>query len=196
MNTPKNICLYFGSFNPIHVGHLIIANYVAQYCKLDEVWLVVTPQNPLKNKASLLPDYQRLQLIQLAIDDNPILKVSDVEFKLAQPNYTITTLAHLTQKFPNVTFSILLGQDNLQSFNKWHQYQHILNNYKLLVYPRPNVPASSFDMHPNVHWITGVPHMEISATYIRAAIKAKQSVQYLVPAKALAYINEMHFYAK
>ncbi len=196
MNVPKRVGLYFGSFNPVHVGHLIIANHVAQHHALDEVWLVVTPQNPLKNKASLLPDYQRLQLIKLAIGDNPKLKASDIEFKLPQPNYTITTLAHLTQKFPTINFSIILGQDNLQSFNKWFQYEHILANYQLIIYPRPNVAPSVFDTHPNVHWVTNAPHMAVSATAIRAALKAKQSVAYLVPQAALNYINEMHFYEK
>ncbi|MEQ1732514.1 MAG: nicotinate (nicotinamide) nucleotide adenylyltransferase [Bacteroidia bacterium] len=196
MSTAKRVGLYFGSFNPVHVGHLIIANHIVQNHNLDEVWLVVTPLNPLKNKASLLPDYQRLQLIQLAIADNTKLKASDVEFKLPQPNYTITTLAHLTQKFPSTQFILILGQDNLQSFNKWKQYEHILANYKLLVYPRPHVPASEFDQHPNVQWIQNVPLMELSATFIRNAIKNKQDVSYLVPQPALNYINEMHFYAK
>lgn len=196
MSVPKRVGLYFGSFNPVHVGHLIIANHVVKHHALDEVWLVVTPQNPLKNKASLLPDYQRLQLIKLAIGDNTKLKASDVEFKLPQPNYTITTLAHLTQKFPAIHFSIILGQDNLQSFNKWFQYEHILANYQLIIYPRPNIAPSPFDTHPNVHWVTNAPHMEISATDIRTALKAKQNVAYLVPQAALNYINEMHFYEK
>ena len=128
--------LYFGTFNPIHVGHLVIANYMAEYTDLDQVWLVVTPQNPLKKKSSLLADYHRLALVQVAIQDNSKLRASDVEFKLTQPNYKSTTLANLKEKYPQHTFSMIMGEDNLRTLHKWYNHEHLMENYKFYVYPR------------------------------------------------------------
>ena len=130
------IGLYFGTFNPIHVGHLIIANHMAEHSDLDQIWLVVTPHNPHKQKSTLLDDYQRLQLVHLATDDYPKIKPSDIEFKLSQPNYTVNTLAHLKDHFPQHEFSLIMGEDNLNSLHKWKNYEYILENHDIYVYPR------------------------------------------------------------
>ncbi len=130
------IGLYFGTFNPIHVGHLIIANHMAEHADLDQVWMVVTPHNPLKKKNTLLDDYHRLQMVHLATEDFPKIKPSDIEFKLSQPNYTVNTLVHLQEKYPNYEFSLIMGEDNLKSFHKWKNYEAILENHEIYVYPR------------------------------------------------------------
>ena len=131
-----NIGLYFGTFNPIHVGHLIIANHLAEHTDLDEVWIVVTPQNPLKQKKSLLADFHRLAMVKEAIDDNRKLKASDVEFKMPRPNYTIHTLTHLIEKYPSNNFALIMGEDNLRGLHRWFNYEQILEKHKIYVYPR------------------------------------------------------------
>ncbi|MCF0206125.1 MAG: nicotinate-nucleotide adenylyltransferase, partial [Bacteroidales bacterium] len=138
MQNRKEILLYFGSFNPIHIGHLAIANYLVEYTNVDELWFVVTPHNPLKKSSTLIDDRVRQHLVQLAINDYPKFRVSDIEFYLPKPNYTATTLAYLNEKFPDYRFCILVGGDNLESFHKWKNYQVILNNYKIYVYKRNN----------------------------------------------------------
>jgi nicotinate-nucleotide adenylyltransferase len=187
--------LFFGSFNPVHVGHLVLANYMLSYTSLDEVWLVVSPHNPLKNKAGLLNQNDRLHLVNLALDQHPKIKSSNIEFKLEQPSYTIHTLVHLKEKYPKHTFSLIMGQDNLQSFAKWKNYEEILKNYKIYVYPRPNCGESQFDSHKNVH-ITQAPLMDISSTFIRNAIKEKIDVRFFMHPSVWNYIDEMNFYKK
>ncbi len=187
--------LFFGSFNPIHVGHLVLANYMLSYTPLQEVWLVVSPQNPLKNKAGLLNQNDRLHLVNLALDQHQKIKSSNIEFKLTQPSYTINTLAHLNEKYPKHTFSLIMGQDNLQSFAKWKNYEEILKNYKIYVYPRPNCLQSPFDTHKNVH-ITNAPLMDISSTFIRNSIKEKIDVSFFMHPSVWNYINEMNLYKK
>jgi nicotinate-nucleotide adenylyltransferase len=196
------IGLFFGTFNPIHVGHLIIANYMVQYTDLDQVWLVVTPQNPLKLKSSLLPDFHRLMLVKEAIDDNPKLKASDIEFGLKKPNYTIHTLTHLMEKYPKYEFALILGEDNLRTLNKWYNYEQILEKHKLYVYPRaltnPEKESDSsttdFSSHKNVILCADVPVMNVSSTFIRNAIKQGKDVSYLLTEPVKKYVDEMNFY--
>jgi nicotinate-nucleotide adenylyltransferase len=201
------IGLYFGTFNPIHVGHLVIANYMAEYTDLDQVWLVVTPQNPLKQKSSLLPDYHRLALVKVAIDDNPKLRASDIEFHLPQPNYTATTLAYLKEKYPNDSFSLIMGEDNLRTFHKWYNHESLLDSYHFYVYPRTLTIQeeddlvkegsnlnNTFGQHPNVHLCLDAPVMKVSSSFIRTAIKEGKDVRYLLTDPVHKYLDEMNFY--
>jgi nicotinate-nucleotide adenylyltransferase len=191
------IGLYFGTFNPIHIGHLIIANHFAEYSGLEQIWMVVTPHNPLKNKKTLLDDHERLQLVNLATEDYPKIKPSDIEFKLPQPNYTINTLAHLQDKFPQHEFSLIMGEDNLNSLHKWKNYEVILKNYAIYVYPRisSELENSNFRNNPNIHFIDA-PIVEISSTFIRENIKNKKNVQPLLPSKVWEYIYHNNIYKK
>lgn len=194
------IGLYFGSFNPIHIGHLIIANHVVEHSALDHVWMVVTPHNPLKNKNTLLEDYKRLDLVFLATEDYPKIKPSDIEFKLPQPNYTVNTLAHLQEKYPKHSFSLIMGEDNLKSLHKWKNYEVILQNHEIYVYPRVNSTAVNEENkvlknNPKIHFIDA-PIVEISSTFIRENIKKKKNVQPLLPAKVWEYIDHNNLYNK
>jgi nicotinate-nucleotide adenylyltransferase len=187
------IGLFFGSFNPIHIGHLIIANYMANYTELDQVWLMVSPHNPLKSKSDLINAYDRLEMAKLATDDAENIRVSDIEFRLPQPSYTIDTLVHLKEKYPEHTFTLIMGSDNLSSLNKWKNYELILRDYRIFVYPRPGDLNSELRDHPSVT-ITETPLMEISATFIRKAIKENKSVQYFLPDKVLKFIDSKSLY--
>lgn len=191
------IGLYFGTFNPIHIGHLIIANHMAEYSGLEKIWMIVTPHNPLKNKKTLLDDHERLQLVNLATEDYPKIKPSDIEFKLPQPNYTVNTLAHLQDKFPQHEFSLIMGEDNLKSLHKWKNYEVILKNYPIYVYPRisSELENSTFRNNPNIHFIDA-PIVEISSTFIRENIKNKKNVQPLLPSKVWEYIDHNNIYKK
>lgn len=191
----KKVGLYFGTFNPIHIGHLIIANHLAENSDLDEVWLVVTPHNPLKKKSTLLADYHRFQMVQLALDDYPKLKASKIEFDLPQPNYTINTLVHLEEKLPNHTFNLIMGQDNLQSFKKWKNYQVILENYAIYVYPRVYKNKKETDLmhHKKVHFVEA-PIIELSSTFIRKSILNKKNIKPLVSNEVWQFLDEMNFY--
>ena len=202
----KKVGLYFGTFNPIHVGHLIIANYMAHYTELDEVWLVVTPQNPFKQKSSLLPDYQRLDLARIAIEDNLKVRVSDVEFKLPRPSYTIHTLAYLTESYPEAKFSLIMGEDNLRSLHKWKNSEQILHDHPVYVYPRVLTVQEKEDLkpyrtnqllanHPNIIKVDA-PVMKLSASFIRNAIKDGRDVRYLLTEPVYKYVSEMNFYKK
>lgn len=193
------IGLYFGTFNPIHVGHLIIANHFAQFANLDKVWLVVTPRNPLKEKESLLADYHRLELARRAIDDNFHLEVSDIEFKLEKPTYTVNTLAYLAEKYPKNSFSLIMGEDNLRGISKWKNHNVILKNYPILVYPRSiqenetHMKDIIFPPAADIRLIDA-PLMHLSASFIRAAIAQGKDVRYLLTPPVLKYIDEMNFY--
>ncbi len=191
------IGLYFGTFNPIHVGHLIIANHMAEHSDLDQIWMVVTPHNPLKKKSTLLDDYHRLQMVHLATEDFPKIKPSDIEFKLPQPNYTVNTLAHLEDKYPNYEFSLIMGEDNLKSLQKWKNYEVILERHDIYVYPRISSEEENleFNNHPKIHLIDA-PVVEISATFIRDNIKKGKNIQPLLPAKVWEYIDHNNFYKK
>nr|WP_315163011.1 nicotinate (nicotinamide) nucleotide adenylyltransferase [uncultured Flavobacterium sp.] len=198
------IGLYFGTFNPIHIGHLIIANHMAEYAGLDQVWMVVTPHNPLKKKSTLLDDYHRLQMVHLATEDFPKIRPSDIEFKLSQPNYTVNTLVHLQEKFPDYDFSLIMGEDNLRSLHKWKNYEAILAHHEIYVYPRleakgETIPTETenilFKDHPKIHMIDA-PVVEISSTFIRSNIKKGKNVQPLLPLKVWEYIDHNNFYKK
>ncbi len=190
-----HIGLFFGSFNPIHVGHMVLANYMAAYTDIEQVWFIVSPHNPLKEKSSLLNQNQRLHMVNLAIGDNDTFKSSNIEFGLTQPSYTINTLAHLKEKYPQHRFSLIIGEDNLASFSKWKNYEEILKNHKLFVYPRPNCNSDELNTHPNVI-LTEAPLMNISSTMIRQAIKDKKDVSFFVPLAVWQYLDEMSFYKK
>ena len=189
------IGLFFGSFNPIHIGHLIIANHVVEYSNLDQVWMVVTPHNPHKKKDSLLADFKRLELVQLAIRDYPKIKASDFEFKLPQPSYTVNTLSHLKDKFPHLEFALILGEDNLKSFHKWKNYESILENHELFVYPRISSADENLELknHPKIQ-IIDAPIVELSSTFIRENIKNKKNVMPLLPQKVWDYIDHNNLY--
>lgn len=185
--------LFFGSFNPIHTGHLIIANYMASFTQLDEVWLVVSPHNPLKEKKGLGNMYDRLEMARLATEKAEHLKVSNIEFGLPQPSYTIDTLTHLQEKYPERTFSLIMGADNLASFKKWKNYEVLLKNYQLYVYPRPGIDLAEWENHPSVI-LTDTPQMDISSTFIRKAIMEHKSIQFQVPDAVIAFIESKNMY--
>ncbi len=202
----KCIGLYFGTFNPVHVGHLIIANHMAYNTDLDEVWLVVSPQNPFKSKAGLLADYHRLALVRIALEDNAKLKASDVEFSMPHPSYTSDTLAYLTDANPHHQFALIMGEDNLRTFHKWKNYESILENHKLYVYPRALTEQEERDLspdkgieevltHPKVNKIDA-PVMRLSASFVRSNIAEGKSVRYLLTEPVYNYVKEMHFYKK
>ena len=186
------IGLFFGSFNPIHIGHKVIASYLVDFTDLDKVMFVVSPQNPLKQKISLLDQYHRLQIIRAEVEDNSKLEVSDIEFDMPKPSYTIDTLVRLKEKHPENDYSIIMGSDNLQNFHKWKNYEQILEDYSVYVYPRPGYEISG--SHKNIHLIEGVPQMEISSSFIRKSIKEGKDISYLMPEKAWIYTDDMNFY--
>jgi len=191
------IGLYFGTFNPIHVGHLIIANHLVENSDLDEIWMVVTPHNPFKKKKTLLDNHHRLELVYKATENYPKINPSDIEFKLPQPNYSIATLTHLLEKFPDKQFSLIMGEDNLKSFHKWKNYQAILDDYQLYIYPRiaEGVMENQFLNHPKITKVDA-PIIEISSTMIRKGIKNNKNVKPLLSDAVWKYIDEMNFYRK
>ena len=188
----KKIGLYFGSFNPIHIGHLAIANYTIEFSDLDKIWFVITPHNPLKNKASLLANEHRYYMVNLAVEDDARFFASNIEFHLPQPNYTINTLTYLEERYPDKTFVLIMGADNLRSLHKWKNYEVILERYEIIVYPRPNNPIITI---PKARiTVVDAPLMEISASFIRNAIAQKKDIRYFLPEKVYKHIEEMHFY--
>ena len=189
----KKTGLFFGSFNPIHHGHLIIASYMLEFTDLDEVWFVVSPQNPLKEKKNLLADYHRLALVNLAIEDHYRFRASSIEFKMPKPSYTIDTLTWLDEKYENRDFIVICGTDIFPSFHKWKNFSAILDQYKLYVYPRPGYAIGEYGSHPSVK-VYNAPLMEISSSFIRKAIKEKKNLHFWMPPKVYEYILEMHFY--
>jgi nicotinate-nucleotide adenylyltransferase len=193
MENKKRIGLFFGSFNPIHVGHLIIANCILENGHLDKVWFVVTPHNPLKQSKSLLHEFDRFDLVKSAIADNYKFEASDVEFHLPKPSYTAYTLAHLTEKNPDKEFVLIIGEDNLNNFKKWRNHEQLLETYQLYVYPRPGVTNSELIRHKNVKKIDA-PILDISATFIRKAIRENKSIRYLVPEAVEQMIRTKGFY--
>ncbi len=193
MDKPQKIGLFFGSFNPIHMGHLIIANIMAENTDLDKVWFVVSPQNPFKPSKGLLHEFDRYDLVKAAIADNYKLEVSDAEFHLPKPSYTIHTLAYLTEKHPAKKFVVIIGGDNLQNFSKWKNYEQILEQFGLYVYQRPGVTNTDLVRHANVNMVEA-PLLDISATYIRHCIKHNKSIRYLVPEPVEQLIRLKNFY--
>ncbi|MDO3695843.1 nicotinate (nicotinamide) nucleotide adenylyltransferase [Wenyingzhuangia sp. chi5] len=187
--------LYFGTFNPVHVGHVILANHMLHYTDMDEVWMVVTPHNPHKKKSTLLENHHRLEMVYKATENYDHIHPSDIEFKLKQPNYTVDTLVHISEKFPTHEFAIIMGEDNLKSFHKWKNYEVILEDYEVFVYPRitKKKQENNLENHPKIHFVEA-PIVEISSTFIRDAIKNKKSVQHLLTPKVWEYIDLMNFY--
>jgi len=187
------IGLFFGSFNPIHIGHLIIAGYMTNFTDLEEVWLVVSPQNPLKAKKGLADMYDRLEMARLATEAAEKIRVSDIEFKLPQPSYTVDTLAHLQEKYPAREFVLIMGADNLASIKKWKNYEVLLNNYAIYVYPRPGTDLSEWVNHPSIT-LTATPQMEISSTFLRSALKENKNIQFFVPDNVIAFMDSKNMY--
>jgi nicotinate-nucleotide adenylyltransferase len=187
--------LFFGTFNPIHVGHLIIANYLAENSNLDQIWMVLTPLSPFKVKQSMLDNYQRLEMVHLATKDYTTIRPSDIEFNLPQPNYTVNTLAYLKEKFPEHQFALIMGEDNLKSFHKWKNYEVILEEHEMYCYPRISngKVETQFDNHPNIHHVSA-PIIELSSTLIRSQIKSGNNVRPMLPENVWKYLDEMNFY--
>jgi nicotinate-nucleotide adenylyltransferase len=217
----KKIGLFFGSFNPIHNGHLMIANYMAEFSDLDQVWFVISPLNPFKTDQDLLPDYHRRELATRAIGDYPGFRVSAVEFRLPKPSYTIDTLIFLKSEYPENQFVIIMGADQLPDFHKWKKAEEIIENYKILVYPRPEINRETKHVtretevgceretgaplhmsrvtlkdivdHPSITFVNA-PMMEISSSFIRQSIREKKDVRFFMPGPSWQYLDEMHFY--
>jgi len=185
--------LYFGSFNPVHIGHMAIANYMVEYTDLQQIWFVVSPQNPLKAKNTLLADYQRYELVSRAIGNNIKFRVSNIEFSMPKPSYTIDTLTYISEKYPNHKFSIIMGSDNILTLNKWKNYEQILQYYKIYIYPRSDFQLENVEVKGNFE-IANAPQMEISSSFIRQAIKEGKDIPYFMPSEAYKYMREMHFY--
>lgn len=188
--------LYFGSYNPIHIGHLAIANFMVEYTDIDQLWFVVSPQNPHKKKVNLLDNYQRLEMVHRALDNDDRLRASSIEFNLPKPSYTVDTLAYLKERYPRYHFVILMGSDNLENFHKWKNYETIVENYGVIVYPRPGFDRSKIKEHKNIAVAEGAPLMEISSSFIREAIKEGKDVRHFVPSESWKYLEEMNFYKK
>jgi len=187
--------LFFGTFNPIHIGHLIMANYMAEFSDLDEVWFVITPMSPFKKKQTLLENYHRLSIANIAVENFPKLKTCNIEFKLPQPNYTIDTLVNLVEKYPHNQFCLIMGEDNLKGFQKWKNFETILQNYELYVYPRisEGKTAHQFLSHPKIHSVNA-PIVQVSSTFIRKSISEKKDISAMLPTNVWKYIDEMNFY--
>lgn len=191
----KKTGLLFGSFNPIHVGHLMIAGYMYEFSDLDELWFVVSPLNPLKEKKTLLPDHHRLEMVNLAVEDDTRFRSSNIEFRLPKPSYTIHTLTYLQDKYPDREFVIISGTDIFPTFHKWKNWEKLLEFYKFYVYPRHGSQDHELTRHPSVK-VFDAPMVEISASFIRQAIREGKNMSYFLPDKTYKYIKEMHFYEK
>lgn len=189
------IGLFFGSFNPVHIGHMAIAGYITEFTDLQQVWLVVSPHNPLKPAGSLLQDYHRYHLVELAIGDYRRLKASKVEFDLPRPSYTVVTLAYLSEKHPEHEFALIMGSDNLESLRKWKNFELILERHDIYVYPRPGHDGGEFRSHPRVRW-TAAPQMEVSSSFIRKSLREGKDIRFLLPESVWSYVDEMNFYRK
>jgi nicotinate-nucleotide adenylyltransferase len=191
------IGLYFGTFNPIHVGHLIIANHMVENSDLDEIWMVVTPHNPFKKKSSLLDNHHRFELVYKATQEYTKIKPSNIEFKLPQPNYTVHTLAHISDRYKDKEFCLIMGEDNLKGFHKWKNFETILEHHKIYVYPRisEGIIATQFDEHPKIHKIAA-PIVQVSSTMIRNGIKDGKNIKPMLTKEVWSYIDEMNFYRK
>ena len=192
-----NIGLFFGSFNPIHIGHLIIANVVREQTDLQQVWFVVSPQNPFKKAKNLLNEYDRLRMVELAVEDNYDLRACNIEFSMPKPSYTADTLAYLGEKYPQHNFHLILGSDNLTHFHRWKNYQAIIDHHLLYVYPRPDASAPNINdeisTHPSLHHVEA-PLLNISATFIRNLVQQDRSVKYLVADEVANYIRNKKLY--
>lgn len=192
-NKVKKTGLFFGSFNPLHHGHMMIASFMAGYTDLEEVWFVVSPHNPLKEKNTLLPDIHRLAMVNLAIEDDPALKSSNIESKMPKPSYTIDTLTYLTEKHPEKEFVLIAGSDILPTFHKWKNHEELLKQYRFYLYPRPDTPPNPFDSHPSFTYVEA-PLITLSSSFIRQGIREGKNMQHFLPERVWQYIREMNFY--
>jgi nicotinate-nucleotide adenylyltransferase len=197
----SKVGLFFGSFNPIHIGHMAIAGYMTEYSELDQVWFVVSPHNPLKKKETLLADHQRLYMVNLAIGDNLKLKTCDIEFKLPVPSFTIDTLTYLKEKYPKNEFALVMGEDNLYTLHKWKNVNELINKCTIYIYPRPDSLKPSSPLLDQILSAADIKHvnaplMDISGTFIRDGIKRGKDMSYFLPPAVWKYIKEMHFYKK
>ena len=189
----KRTGLFFGSFNPIHLGHLMIASWMTEFTDIGQVWFVISPHNPLKEKSTLLADVNRLYMVNVAVEDEPKFKASNIEFHLPRPSFTIDTLAYIGEQYPDREFVLIAGSDTLPTLHKWKNYEQLLEHYQFYIYPRPNTEKSPFDGHPHVRYVEA-PLVEISSSFIRSAIREGKSMQYFLPAKVWDYIEKMGFY--
>lgn len=189
----SSVGLFFGSFNPIHIGHMAIANYLVEYGPIDELWFVVTPHNPIKKKRGLLDNYQRLEMVNRAIGDDLRFRASAIEFNLPQPNYTINTLTYLSEKYPSRKFYLIIGSDNYVTLKKWKNWETLIALYHFLVYPRPGFDQASVDFKGHFQ-LLDAPLIEISSTFIRKAIKEGKNIRHFMPPAVFKYIDEMSFY--
>lgn len=187
--------LYFGSFNPIHNGHLMLANYLVENSGIDALWFVISPQNPFKTKESLLPDYQRLELVNRAIEGYKKFAACDIEFSMTKPSYTIDTLTYLGEKYPKRDFALIMGTDNLERLDRWKNYEQIINNHKIIVFPRNGCDGGALRSHPNVK-IVDTPIIEVSSTFIRESIRQGKDVRFFMPERVFEYVDEMNFWRK
>lgn len=185
--------LFFGSFNPIHIGHLIIANVMVEDTDIDRVWFVVSPLNPFKSSNSLLHEFDRIEMVRMAIEDNINLEATDVEFHMPKPSYTVDTLAYLSDKHPQHKFKLIVGEDNLHHFPKWKNHEVILEQYGMYVYPRPHAKPSDLRQHQGVEMVSA-PLVDISATFIRKRLKEYKTIRYLVPQEVADHIAIRKFY--
>lgn len=189
----RKTALFFGSFNPVHNGHLMLANYLVEYGGLDDLWFIVSPHNPFKDKETLLDDRHRLRMLELAVEGDERFEVSDIEFYMPKPSYTIDTLVRLSERYPNNEFYLVCGLDNLKRFPKWKNADIILRDYHILVYPRKGFDGGEMLQHPHVH-LLDAPEIEVSSTFIRNAVSEGRDVRYFMPEKVYKYIDEMRFY--
>lgn len=189
------IGLFFGSFNPIHIGHLILANYILEHSDMNELWFVVSPQNPFKEKKTLLNDHYRLDMVELAVKKYPKMRASDIEFHLPKPSYTIDTLAYLKEKYPQHTFALIMGEDNLEGLHKWKNADYLVDNYQIIVYPRitEGKTTSKYDNHTNICKIDA-PVIELSATEIRKMIKERKNIRPMVSPEVYDFLDKNGFY--
>jgi nicotinate-nucleotide adenylyltransferase len=188
--------LFFGSFNPIHIGHLMLANYFVEFTDIKQLWFVISPHNPLKNKESLLADHLRLEMVELAIKDEDRFNICDIEFRMPKPSYTIDTLTYLTEKFPSREFVIIMGSDGLDSFKKWKNWEQIVSRYQRYVYPRESVNEIDYSLHANVFPAKDAPKIQVSSSFIRQSIRDGKNIKYFLPEKVFEFIDKMNLYKK
>jgi nicotinate-nucleotide adenylyltransferase len=191
-----NIGLFFGSFNPVHIGHMALANYMVEFSEINQLWFVISPHSPFKKKESLLADHLRSEMVELAIDDDSRFRICDIEFRMPQPSYTIDTLSYLTEKYPGHTFSLIMGSDGLPTFHKWKNYDQIQSRFHRYIYPRKTEQPIDYSLYPNSSIVADAPLIEISSSFIREAIKEKKNVRFFLPGRVAEFIDQYNLYKK